>query len=109
MHTSRHVSATSFGYLLVLPLAIALFTIVTAAAQNPPPGPAAPNAAAGGSEATAERVIVTGSNIPTAEEVGPNPVLSYNRDIIEKTGVRTTEEFLRDLPAANATGVPVSN
>jgi hypothetical protein len=24
-----------------------------------------------------ERVIVTGSNIPTAEEVGPNPVDTY--------------------------------
>ena len=28
-------------------------------------------------EAEVERVIVTGSNIPTAEEVGPNPVDTY--------------------------------
>src|SRR5438874_1936901 len=112
MHTSRHVSLTSFGYLLVLHLAIALFTILSAAAQNPPPEPAVPNApaaVAGSSESTAERVIVTGSNIPTAEEVGPNPVLDYNRDVILKSGDRTTEEFLRNLPVANATGVPVSN
>ena len=27
--------------------------------------------------AEVERVIVTGSNIPTAEEVGPNPVDTY--------------------------------
>ena len=60
-------------------------------------------------EASAERVIVTGSNIPTAEEVGPNPVSIYNRDIIEKSGERTTEEFLRNIPIANANGVPVSN
>ncbi len=59
--------------------------------------------------ATAERIIVTGSIIPTAEEVGPNPVLNYNRDIITKSPERNTEEFLRNLPVANANGVPVSN
>src|SRR5438094_661291 len=79
-----------------------------AAGSTQPGGQPAAGAPTTGT-AEAERVIVTGSNIPTAEEVGPNPVLSYNRDIIEKTGVRTTEEFLRNLPAANATGVPVSN
>jgi iron complex outermembrane receptor protein len=57
----------------------------------------------------AERVIVTGSNIPTAEEVGPNPVLAVNRDLIEKSGERQAAELLRDLPVANANGVPVSN
>ena len=59
--------------------------------------------------ATTERIIVTGSNIPTAEEVGPNPVLNFNRETITKSGERTTEEFLRNLPIASANGVPVSN
>src|SRR5205814_3967063 len=59
--------------------------------------------------AEAERVIVTGSNIPSAEEVGPNPVLALNRDLIEKSGERQAAELLRDLPVANANGVPVSN
>jgi iron complex outermembrane receptor protein len=59
--------------------------------------------------AEAERVIVTGSNIPSAEEVGPNPVLEVNRDLIEKSGARQAAELLRDLPIANANGVPVSN
>ena len=40
-------------------------------AQNPLPTPGIPT------EAEVERVIVTGSNIPTAEEVGPNPVDTY--------------------------------
>jgi len=31
-----------------------------------------------------ERVIVTGSNIPTAEETGPNPVDTYRPADIEK-------------------------
>jgi hypothetical protein len=36
--------------------------------------------------AEAERVIVTGSNIPTADEVGPNPVDTYRLTDIEKLG-----------------------
>jgi len=59
--------------------------------------------------ATTERVIVTGSLIPTAEEVGPNPVATYTRDTIKKSGDRTTEQFLQNLPLANSNGVPVSN
>src|SRR6201984_1452916 len=59
--------------------------------------------------ATAERVIVTGSNIPTAEEVGVNPVDIYNRESISKSGQRTTEQFLQSLPTVSANVVPQSN
>src|SRR5215471_13984132 len=38
--------------------------------------------------AEVERVIVTGSNIPTAEETGPNPVDTYRPVDIEKLGIR---------------------
>src|SRR6476620_9442225 len=62
-----------------------------------------------GAAATAERVIVTGSNIPTAEEVGVNPVDIYNRETISKSGQRTTEQFLQSLPTVNANIVPQSN
>src|SRR6476646_2475367 len=48
-----------------------------------------------GAAATAERVIVTGSNIPTAEEVGVYSVDIYNRETISKSGERTTEQFLQ--------------
>src|ERR1700741_1687282 len=71
----------------------------SANAQNPAP---AASAAPAGAQAEAERVIVTGSNIPTAEEVGPNPVLNLNRDLINKSGERSTEQLLRDQPVANA-------
>ena len=54
-------------------------------------------------------MLVTGSNIPTANEVGPNPVQIIDRDYIEKSGERTIEQLLRDLPVANANGVPTSN
>src|SRR5207302_259966 len=59
--------------------------------------------------AEVERIIVTGSNIPTAEEVGPNPVDTYNRANINKSGEFTTEQFLQSLPIANANLIPVSN
>src|SRR5204862_3281449 len=59
--------------------------------------------------ATAERVIVTGSNIPTAEEVGPNPVETYTHDDIQKSGQRNTEQFLLSLPIVSSNVVPVSN
>src|SRR2546426_1667638 len=59
--------------------------------------------------AEAARVIVTGSNIPTAEEVGPNPVDTYNHENITKSGEFTTEQFLQSLPIANANIIPISN
>src|SRR5205814_8341928 len=43
-------------------------------------------------------VIVTGSNIPTAEEVGPNPVDTYRPEDIEKLGARNTTDLLTKLP-----------
>lgn len=68
---------------------------------------ASPTPASGVTET--ERIIVTGSNIPTAEEVGPNPVLTINRDYIAKSGYRTAEELIRNLTVAGPNGVPTSN
>src|SRR5213596_2619905 len=48
--------------------------------------------------AEVERVIVTGSNIPTAEEVGPNPVDTYRREDIEKLAVRNATDLTTFLP-----------
>jgi iron complex outermembrane receptor protein len=45
-----------------------------------------------------ERVIVTGSNIPTAQETGPNPVDTYRPADIEKLGVRNSTDLLLSLP-----------
>ncbi len=41
--------------------------------------------------------------------MGPNPILTINRDLINKRGERNAEELIRNLPVANANGVPVSN
>jgi iron complex outermembrane receptor protein len=62
-----------------------------------------------GATAETERIIVTGSRIPTAEEVGPNPVQTIDRDLINKSGERTTAELLRNLTVAGPNGVPTSN
>src|SRR5213076_1647340 len=45
-----------------------------------------------------ERVVVTGSNIPTAEEIGPNPVDTYRPTDIEKLGMRNATDLLTNLP-----------
>src|SRR5437762_13636118 len=47
---------------------------------------------------TIEQVIVTGSNIPTAEEVGPNPVDTYRPADIQKLGIRNATDLLTNLP-----------
>jgi iron complex outermembrane receptor protein len=51
-----------------------------------------------GATAEMERVIVTGSNIPTAQEVGPNPVDTYRPADIEKLGIRNATDLLINLP-----------
>jgi iron complex outermembrane recepter protein len=54
--------------------------------------------AATGATAEVERVIVTGSNIPTAEETGPNPVDTYRPADIEKLGIRNATDLTTFLP-----------
>ena len=51
-----------------------------------------------GQVAEVERVIVTGSNIPTAEETGPNPVDTYRPADIEKLGIRNATDLTTFLP-----------
>ena len=54
---------------------------------------------------TVEEVIVTGSNIPTSEEVGPNPVDTYRTEDITRLGVRTMTEFIQKLPAVSGASI----
>jgi iron complex outermembrane receptor protein len=102
----------TFGFLrmtLAACVGIPLIIASSAFAQNLEPLQTLTGAAPAPPTAEAERVIVTGSNIPTAEEVGPNPVDTYNRDSINKSGELTTEQFLLSLPVVNANVVPISN
>jgi iron complex outermembrane receptor protein len=56
-------------------------------------------------------VIVTGSNIPTAEEVGPNPLDTYRPADIEKLGIRNATDLTTFLPqeAGGTTNLNISN
>ncbi|MDQ6808822.1 MAG: TonB-dependent receptor plug domain-containing protein [Verrucomicrobiota bacterium] len=100
----------SFRLALVAGVGLSLVA-ASAYAQDPSPAPAASGVgqptqnnvgATGAANSTAEteRVIVTGSNIPTAEEVGPNPVDTYRAEDILKLGVSTTTDLQQKLPAA---------
>src|SRR5437016_3080783 len=51
-----------------------------------------------GATTEVERVIVTGSNIPTAEETGPNPVDTYRPADVEKLGIRNATDLTTFLP-----------
>ena len=99
---------------VLVPLVISFAAVGNLPAQNPSPTPARDAqgnvlSAPGTTTATAERVIVTGSNIPTAEEVGPNPVESFTHEDIQKSGRTTTEQFLLSLPIVTSNVIPVSN
>src|SRR5438067_13644243 len=61
--------------------------------------------------AEVERVIVTGSNIPTAEETGPNPVDTYRPQDLEKLGIRNATDLTTFLPqeAGGTTNLNISN
>src|SRR6266446_2061779 len=50
-------------------------------------------------EATTERVIVTGSYIPTAETESALPVTVYTAEVLQKVGAVTPVEGLRQLPS----------
>ena len=67
-------------------------------AQLPAPAVPAEPAAAAPSSAEVERVVVTGSNIPTAEETGPNPVDTYRPQDIEKLGIRSATDLQEFIP-----------
>lgn len=58
---------------------------------------------------TIEEVIVTGSNIPTSEEVGPNPVDVYSRDDITRLGVRSATDLVQKLPEVVGASVTENN
>jgi iron complex outermembrane recepter protein len=60
------------------------------------PAPAVPGTPAPTAEV--ERVVVTGSNIPTAEETGPNPVDTYRPQDIEKLGIRNATDLQEFIP-----------
>ena len=72
-------------------LAVGLPFLVAASAYAQDPAAA--------TEATTERVIVTGSYIPTAETESALPVTVYTAEVLQKQGANTPIEGLRQLPS----------
>ena len=80
---------------------IFLFSASITLAQEASPTPQV----ADRSGVTIEEVIVTGSNIPTSEEVGPNPVDTYRTEDITRLGARTATDFIQKLPAVSGASI----
>ncbi|HEX3817841.1 MAG TPA: TonB-dependent receptor plug domain-containing protein [Chthoniobacterales bacterium] len=56
-----------------------------------------------------ESIIVVGENLPGDEENGPDPIITIDRDQIDKAGELTTGDLLRDTTVSGPNGVPTSN
>jgi len=77
------------------PAVVGLIFASNAFAQEPPPP----------TTAEVQRVIVTGSNIPTAQEETSLPVTTYTADFLQKAGAGTPVEGLRQLPTFVGNGM----
>lgn len=58
---------------------------------------------------SAESIVVVGTELPTAEETAPDPIIMINREEIDRSGERTAAELLRDSTVAGPNGAPTSN
>ncbi len=78
------------------------FIAANAFAQEPSPSPSpakaqVPNAPV--TEADTDRIIVTGSYLPTAETESELPITVYTAEALQKQGAQTPIEGLRQLPS----------
>lgn len=89
----RYVLNTLGSFRSALAVGVGLPFLIAASAYAQDPTPAA------STEATTERVIVTGSYIPTAETESALPVTVYTAEVLKKQGANTPVEGLRQLPS----------
>src|SRR5256886_13265250 len=84
-----------FGFLGAVFVAAVGFPLIFASSASAQlPAPAVPgNPAAPPPQAEVQRVVVTGSNIPTAEETGPDPVATSRPQDIEQLGIRNATDL----------------
>jgi len=94
-----------FGLAFLAELAITATLGVSAYAQAPAPAPAPAGTEQGGQ---LQQITVTGYLIPRVGE-GPQPVVSYDQDFIQKQANQTVSDVIRSLPYSNATLTPTVN
>src|SRR6266480_7715023 len=101
---ASYLNVTFTRYCLAI-IAVVTSSVIGMQAQEPTPTatPQIPSQPI----ATMVEVIVTGSNIPTAEEVGPQPVDTYSKADIERLGVRSATDLVQKLPMV--TGPSISD
>jgi iron complex outermembrane recepter protein len=88
-----------FGLAFMAELAIIATLGVSAYAQAPATAPAPAGTEQGGQ---LQQITVTGYIIPRVGE-GPQPVVSYDQDYIQKQANQTVSDVIRSLPYSNAT------
>src|SRR6267143_3662365 len=96
-----HNALKTFRFVRLALIAGVGFQLILASnafAQLPAPAVPAEPGAPPPTTAEVERVVVTGSNIPTAEETGPNPVDTYRPQDIEKLGIRNSTDLQEFIP-----------
>src|SRR5881275_369121 len=86
----RYVLNTLGSFRSALAVGVGLPFLIAASAYAQAPAP---------TEASTERVIVTGSYIPTAETEAALPVTVYTAEVLQKQGANTPVEGLRQLPS----------
>jgi iron complex outermembrane receptor protein len=87
-----------FGLAFLAELAIAATLGVSAYAQAPAPAPAPAGTEQGGQ---LQQITVTGYVIPRVGE-GPQPVVSYDQEYVQKQAYQTVTDVLRGIPYNNA-------
>src|SRR5438045_9316407 len=87
------MKAAAKAGLYLVSFSIVFFPVIVVLAQNTSSGARASQPAV-----TTVEVIVTGSNIPTAEDVGPQPVDTYRREDIARLGMRNATALFEKLP-----------
>jgi iron complex outermembrane recepter protein len=92
-------SSTPCAGLSTTAITLLLVSIAVGQEARPPPQVAGP------AGAITEEVIVTGSNIPTAEEVGPQPVDTYRKEDIVRLGIRSATDFVQKLPSVTGPSI----
>jgi len=97
----RHVTKPADAGLCLAIIAVVLCLVITTQAQEPAPTPQT----VGQPWVTIEEVIVTGSNIPTAKDVTPQPVYLLNRDDIFRLGVRSATDLVQKLPTVTGPSI----
>jgi iron complex outermembrane recepter protein len=87
-----------FGLAFLAELAIIAALGVSAYAQAPAPAPAPAGTEQGGQ---LQQITVTGYLIPRVGE-GPQPVVTYDQDYVQKQAYQTVSDVLRGIPINNA-------